>query len=167
MRYKSCPVDSGHLSFFLAINLRVNVIENETDAILQPFLPYFQVIMHFPNVSNKSISLIKEIYWGCSSADDKLRCLLYCRQVSILVWSRDSVNLYFIWGILVGVNLSTHTYAHTRLQLNKFHTKRKWHCRAWRLLFLLLFWKSDEQPDCNINRLICYIWLKWIKPLAN
>lgn len=164
------PCDSGHLSVFLAINLRVNVIENERDTILHPFLLYFQVNMHFLNVSNKSIGLIRERKCGSRSSDDKLRCLLYCRQLSILVWSGDSVNLYFTLGILVGANEQTHTYAHTRLQLNKFKTKRTWLYREWMPLFLLLIWKTylvHGSPTVHINRIIHYIWVKWIKPLAN
>lgn len=113
IRYKSCPVDSGHLSFFLAINLRVNVIENEIDAILHLFLIYFQANMHFLNVSNKPIGLLRQRNGEPSFADKKLRHLLYCRQVSVLVWSGDSVNLYFCLGILEGVDLLKHTPTHT------------------------------------------------------
>lgn len=81
-------VDSGYLSFFLAINLRVNIIENEIGAILHFSLLYFQVNVHFLNVSNKSIGLLRERNGESSFADKKLRCLCasYCRQVSILVW---------------------------------------------------------------------------------
>lgn len=74
IRYKPCPVDSVHLSFFLAINLNVNVTETEIDAILHLFLLYFQANMHFLNVSNKPIGPLRER--ESSFADKILRCFL-------------------------------------------------------------------------------------------
>lgn len=112
IRYKPCPVNSGHLSFLLAINLKVNVIENEIDAVLHLFLLYFQVNMHFLNVCNKHIRPLRERNGGSIFADKELRCFLYCRQLFILVCSGDSVNLWFCSRILEGVNLLEHTHTH-------------------------------------------------------